>query len=146
MANERRQSRPLTIIDNPDRDDIHFLDDPLYEYNVSATGITDGRLLAIFVRDDAGSILAGLYGWTWGGCCEIKMLWVREDLRHEGLGTRLMTAAQAEARSRGAVQMVLSTHSFQAPEFYRRLGFETVGDFGDYPRGHRNIFLRKSLH
>jgi ribosomal protein S18 acetylase RimI-like enzyme len=145
MSNEPRENRLLRVIDNPDRDDVQFLDDRLYEYNVSATGLTDGRLLAIFVRDAGGSILAGIYGWTWGGCCEIKTLWVREDQRHRGLGARLMAAAEAEARARGAVQMVLSTHSFQAPDFYRRLGFETVGAFGDYPRGHRNIFLRKQL-
>jgi len=145
MPNEPRENRPLNVIDNPDRDDVQFLDDRLYEYNVSATGITDGRLLAIFVRDVDGSILAGIYGWTWGGCCEVKTLWVREDRRRRGMGARLMAAAEAEARARGAVQMVLSTHSFQAPEFYRRLGFETVGAFSDYPRGYRNIFLRKSL-
>ena len=135
----------LTILDTPDWQDVRFLDDRLYEFNAAATGISDGRLLAIFLRDDQNDIIAGLYGWTWGQCCEVKTLWVHEDWRGKGLGTRLMSAAEQEARLRGATQMVLSTHSFQAPEFYRRLGFETVGYNPDYPVGYQLIFLHKRL-
>ncbi len=102
----------LSILDAPDRHDVQFLDDRLYEYNVARTGIADGRLLAIILRDHHNAIIAGLYGWTWGGCCEVKTLWLHEQWRGQGLGTRLMTAAESEARARGAAQMVLSTHSF----------------------------------
>jgi GNAT superfamily N-acetyltransferase len=136
---------PLTILDAPDRRDVEYLEDSLAAWNMAHTGILDGRELAIFVRDDGGEIIAGLYGWTWGRCCEIRTLWVEEPWRGRGLGTRLMAAAEAEARVRGAVQMVLSTHSFQAPEFYRRLGFEDVGAIEDYPEGYRHIFMRKRL-
>lgn len=133
----------LSILDKPDLQDVQFLDDRIIEYNYASTGITDGRLLAIFLRDNQNKIIAGLYGWTWGQCCEVKNLWVHEDWRGKGLGTRLMAAAEQEARLRGATQMVLSTHSFQAPGFYRRLGFETIGYNPDYPIGHQLIFLRK---
>jgi len=135
----------LSIVDAPDRRDVEFLEDRLYEYNVERTGIADGRLLAILLRDRDDDLIAGLYGWTWGHCCEIRTLWVDEQWRGQGLGTRLMAAAEAEARARGAVQMVLSTHSFQAPDFYRRLGFEPVGTIEEYPAGHQHIFLRKRL-
>jgi GNAT superfamily N-acetyltransferase len=135
----------LPILDAPDWQDVHFLDDRIYEYNVASTGISDGRLLAIFLRDTHNEIIAGLYGWTWGQCCEVKTLWVHEEWRGKGLGTRLMNAAEEEARLRGATQMVLTTHSFQAPGFYYRLGFETIGYNQDYPVGHQNIFLRKRL-
>jgi GNAT superfamily N-acetyltransferase len=135
----------LTITETPDQRDVQYLDDRIYEYNVSRTGIADGRLLAIMVRDCHDTIIAGLYGWTWGNCCEVRTLWVHEQWRGQGLGTRLMAAAEDEARRRRATQMVLSTHSFQAPDFYGRLGFEPVGHVEDYPVGHQSIFLRKRL-
>lgn len=75
----------------------------------------------------------------------MRTLWVHERLRGRGVGTGLMVAAEAEARKRGAAQIVVSTHSFQAPEFYGRLGFERVGHVDDCPAGHQSIYLRKRL-
>jgi ribosomal protein S18 acetylase RimI-like enzyme len=131
--------------ENPADADVHFLDDRINEYNFETTGITDGRIISYLVRDDMGAIIAGLYGWTWGGTCEVRYLWVRGDLRKRGYGTALMTAAEREATARGCSQMVLDTHSFQAPLLYQRLGFEIIGTHADYPRGHQKHYLRKRL-
>lgn len=80
-----------------------------------------------------------------GGCCEIKYLWVREDQRGQGYGTRLLASPETEAIARGCQQIVLSTHSFQAPDFYRKFGYDIVGAYDNYPKGYQQIFLRKSL-
>jgi GNAT superfamily N-acetyltransferase len=122
-----------------------FLDARIYEYNVATTGIRDGRLLALTVRDGAGEIVAGLSGWTWGGCLGIEQLWVHADWRGKGYGARLLQAAEAEARSRGCTLAVLDTHSFQAPEFYKRHGYAIHGSVDDCPEGHRHVHLHKRL-
>ena len=135
----------IVLSEDPDQGDVLRLEERLYEYNVERTGISDGRVLALFARDETCSVIAGLYGWTWGHACEIRSLWVDERWRRQGLGTRLLSMAEYEARLRGARQIVLSTHSFQAPAFYRRFGFEVLVGVSDYPVGHDHLLLRKSL-
>src|SRR6185436_1285136 len=139
------ETETLTIETHPARSEVDFLDDQINAYNLATTGIPFGGLLACFVRDKAGQIVAGIYGWTWGDCCEIKSLWVHADWRRQRYGTRLLQVAEQEAARRGCAQIVLSTHSFQAPEFYRKRGYEVVGSVEGYPREHQSIYLRKSL-
>jgi SAM-dependent methyltransferase len=135
----------LRVEDRPDPRDIVRLEDRINEFNFARTGFHDGRELAILERDAGGDLVAGLYGWTWGASCEVRFLWVRQDHRKRGLGTRLLQAAEAEAARRGAGQIVLSTHGFQAPHFYRRLGYEVTGVVDDHPRGWRQYWMRKAL-
>ena len=137
--------RELVVRVDPTPAEIDFLEQRLYEFNSQATGIVDALGLAVFARDARGEVVAGLCGHTWGGCCEIRQVWVHETHRGQGIGRRLLELAETEARRRGCFQIVLATHSFQAPEFYRKLGFEIVGSVPDYPRGHRHLHLRKTL-
>ena len=117
----------------------------LYAYNVSTTGIDDGGMLIVSLRDDDGRLVGGLYGWTWGGCAFVDLLWVDEAWRRTGLGSRLLASAEDEARSRGCTQVLLSTHTFQAPAFYAARGYQETGRFADYPAGGSQIHLAKAL-
>lgn len=135
----------IEISDDVSRHDEAALEDAINRYNFETTNIRDGRRLSIIIRSRAGDLEAGLSGHTWGGVCEVKLLWVEESRRRSGLGRRLLQAAAAEARGRGCVKMVLCTHSFQAPDFYQRQGFKQSGSFSDYPSGHDQLFLEKTL-
>ena len=135
----------LVIDTAPSPDQVQYLEDRIYEFNSSATGITDGEWLAIFVKDEEGRIVAGISGNTWGGCLEIRQFWVEEVRRKQGVGTRLLGAAEDEARRRGCRQILLMTFTFQAPAFYARHGFEVIAVVDDHPRGHKNLLLRKRL-
>ena len=121
------------------------LDEEINAFNATATGHHDGRLLSIAARGDRGDLRGGLYGWTWGGCGYIDLLWVRDDQRGCGLGTGLLAAAEAEIRRRGCDRVALSTHSFQAPGFYARLGYTECGRTPGYPHGHDHIHLVKQF-
>lgn len=113
----------------------------LYTFNRRATQVDDGRMLNARLDDDTGALMAAISGFTWGGTCEIEYLWVAEAARGRGIGSALLRAA--EARERGCRQIVLSTHSFQAPQFYERHGYRRLASIPDYPPGHEKILYLK---
>lgn len=121
------------------------LDEEINAFNAAITGHHDGRLLCITVRGKSGDLHAGLHGWTWGGCGYIDLLWVRDDQRGRGLGTRLLATAEREIQRRGCDRVALSTHSFQAPDFYVRFGYQECGRTPAYPHGYDHIHLLKRL-
>jgi ribosomal protein S18 acetylase RimI-like enzyme len=135
----------LCIETDPASGEIQALRDSLNAFNVASMGGLEGEELAIFVRDAAGVLRGGLYGWTWGGVLEVNLLWVHEAERGRGLGSRLLAMAEAEGRARGASMAVLDTHSFQAPDFYRRHGYEVYAILEGYPAGHSKLYFRKRL-
>jgi GNAT superfamily N-acetyltransferase len=141
----RMPTSELVINAEPTPQEVQYLEDRLYEFNSSATGITDGEWLAIFVKNEEGEIVAGICGNTWGGCLEIRQFWVEEARRKQGLGTTLLGAAEQEARRRGCRQILLMTFTFQAPVFYAKHGFEVIAVVDDHPHGHKNLLLRKRL-
>jgi GNAT superfamily N-acetyltransferase len=135
----------LVIEAHPNPRDLDFLEDQINAYNVAVTGIVDWYPLAIFVRDDAGQIVAGINGGMWGGYLEIKNLWVHADRRGQGVGRQLLLAAEQEARARGCTQVLLDTHDFQAPEFYKKLGYSLFGVFERIGGRYNRYYLRKQL-
>jgi GNAT superfamily N-acetyltransferase len=72
-------------------------------------------------------------------------LFVDEDRRGAGLGSSLLAGAEEEARSRGCTQMLLATHTFQAPAFYAARGYQEQGRYADYPAGEAQVLLAKPL-
>jgi ribosomal protein S18 acetylase RimI-like enzyme len=130
---------------SPDTRDVEYLRDRIDTFNVDETKIYDFKQLAIFMRDSMGQMIAGIYAYTWGGCLDIRFLWVRADSRGAGLGTKLMRAAEHEAIARGCNIATLETHSFQAPGFYKKLGYKKIGVLDGYPVGHEKYYLKKIL-
>jgi len=139
------EATALIVEAEPDPRDVQLLEDRLYEFNVQAAGIDDGKWLGLFLRGPDGILIGGAYGWSWGNTCFLRYLFVPAGLRYQGYGTRLMRTVEQEARRRGCRQIVLETHDFQAPEFYRKFGFGITGVVEDYPRGHRLLTMAKQL-
>jgi ribosomal protein S18 acetylase RimI-like enzyme len=135
----------IRVVDRTDAAVATQLGQEISAFNMRAVDIHDGRELFAAVRDERGALVAGVDGWTWGATGWIEHLWVRSEDRRRGLGSALLCAVEQEARDRGCAQLGLCTHSFQAPLFYRRHGFEVTGEIPGYPVGHSYFLMRKIL-
>lgn len=105
----------------------------------------DRHKLALSVRDESGAIVGGLIGELRMDYLHIELLWIDESQRGHGVGQRLIDLAEIEARRFGATHMHLSTWSFQAPDFYRAMGFREFGRMTDHPAGFDSIFFVKAF-
>jgi predicted N-acetyltransferase YhbS len=117
----------------------------LIAYNASKVGAPRYRPLVLSARDANGRLIGGLAGQLYWNVLYIELLWLEEGERTRGLGSRLMQEAEKRARRAGKELIYLNSYTFQAPGFYRKLGFRSVGRVRDYPRGESRIFLIKEL-
>jgi GNAT superfamily N-acetyltransferase len=96
------------------------LRDKLVSHNIASTDYGQYRSLGCFLRDSERQLQAGISGFSWGGYAMIEWLWVSPSLRGAGLGSQLVRAVEAEVRARGCRVIRVNTHTFQAPDFYRK--------------------------
>lgn len=138
---------PFQFVSEPDAsaEDQEFIRNAIYSHNMEHTGDHNYSPLSILMRDEIGKVVGGILGDIWGGWLHLTFLWVTPELRNRGYGKQLLLAAEDEARQKGCQGVFLETHSFQAPEFYRRNGFLLVGQLNDYPPGHHYFILQKPL-
>lgn len=139
------QDARFVVEDQPSDSDLELLEDQINRHNMAQVAAFDGRRLAIFVRDEQQTVVAGISGYTWAGMCEIQFLWVADELRGRGYGSRLLQAAEQEARERGCQVIILSSYSFQAPGFYRQRGYSQAGQIDGCPPTHTNYYFKKTL-
>jgi ribosomal protein S18 acetylase RimI-like enzyme len=123
---------------------LQSIDDGLEKHNFAAAPLQDVRPLATVARGEDEVPIGGAVGRTWGKCCELLQLWVDEAHRGKGIGSKLLHEFEAQGRSRGCSTFYLTTLSYQAPEFYRRHGYETLASIDGYPEGIvKYLMLRK---
>jgi len=125
----------FSTTDTPPADELLAVDTGLEQHNYAAAPLTEVSQLAAFATDEAGTVVGGAVGRTWGKCCELLQLWVTPELRSHGVGSRLLQEFEAHARTRGCSTFYLTTLSYQAPEFYRRHGYAVLAQIAGYPNG-----------
>ena len=102
--------------------------------------------LHVWALDDSGELAGGAVCHTWADWLHVTYLWVDGRHRGTGLGGRILATAERIALAeRGCVAARLETWDFQAPEFYKKQGYEVVSVIPDYPPGVTEYTLTKNL-
>lgn len=135
----------IELSQNPTEEERTAILAPLRAHNVANAGPSTFEPIALLVRDEHDAILGGLYAHTFYRWLFIELLAVPEQGRGKGIGSQLMQKAEDLAREKDCVGIWLDTFSFQAPEFYKKLGFSECGEILDYPLGHKRHFFQKRL-
>ncbi len=134
----------FTITDTPAEDQLLAVDTGLEAHNHAAAPLMEVSALAAFATDESGAVVGGAVGRSWGRCCELLQLWVAPEHRAHGVGSRLLQAFEAHARTRGCSTFYLTTLSYQAPEFYRRHGYTVLAQIAGYPNGIVKFLMQRA--
>ena len=130
---------------NPSKNEIDFVRESLTQFNNDRVGADGHTPLNLVEYDADGSVIGGILGGTYWGWMYVDILWVHESYRRKGIGSKLLSLAEKEAVRRGCHHVHLDTMSWQAPEFYKKHGYEIIGILPDIPSGNQKYLLMKLL-
>ena len=135
----------MTMNYNPSEKETEQIRKSLFEFNAGKVGDDGHTPLNIIEYDAEGNLIGGILGGTYWGWMYVDILWVRENHRKKGIGSKLLSAAEKEAKSRGCHHVHLDTMSWQAPKFYEKHGYTVIGILPDIPSGNQKYLLMKEL-
>jgi ribosomal protein S18 acetylase RimI-like enzyme len=135
----------ITLEDAPDEAVQNAVSEGLTRFNEARVGACPMTPIWVIARDADGVVVGGVQGvvsWKW---LYLSMLWVDDPARGRGLGSTLLERAEKAAISKGCTNVFLYTFSFQAPDFYRRHGYEVFGELECFPEENHQFWMRKKL-
>lgn len=134
------------ITDKIEKQDEQAIFEGLKEYNEARIEDKNSKELGVYLRNEEGKVIAGLTGFTHGNWVFVKFLWISEELRGQNIGSQVLAKAEVEAKERGCKFSFLDTFSFQAPDFYKKYGYQEVFVLEEYPLTGKRYYLTKTLY
>lgn len=137
------------VIEESTEEEADLVVDNIVKYNISRVNITQETpfyWINRVMKDINGDIVAGInskmYCWN---CLYIDVLWVKEEFRKDGIGSKLLRKVEEIAKEKGCHLIHLDTFDFQAKDFYIKQGYEIFGTLDDCPSGHKRYYLKKNM-
>lgn len=132
-------------LENTESQKSQIIGDLVRSYNRSKREAAESEPLNLYIEDEHGRLLAGLVAETFGNWLEIEYLFVKEELRGQGIGSQLLQQAESEAKKRNCRFAFVNTYQFQAPAFYQKYGYKEVFTLKDYPYTGQRHYYQKDL-
>lgn len=129
----------------PTAENKQALVDGMLTYHASQGHPRKTDVYSIFLKDEDNKPVGGvIVSFLWNGM-HIDSLWIDEAIRRRGWGRKLMEMVEDEAVKRGCNVAYTDTFTWQAPEFYEKLGYELYGQIDDFPEGNTLFYFGKKL-
>ena len=132
-------------LENTESQKAQKIGELIRSYNRSKREKAESEPLNLYIEDEQGQLMAGLVAETFGNWLEIEYLFVKEDLRGQGIGSQLLQQAESEAKKRNCRFAFVNTYQFQAPAFYQKYGYKEVFTMKDYPYTGQRHYYQKEL-
>jgi GNAT superfamily N-acetyltransferase len=151
LKNLNRRAYLMTlenIIRRSNKDEVNYVRNKLIEFNdehVPADIKTNFEEINLTIKDENGKIIGGLisvFCWNW---IEVDILWVDQNYRELGYGSKLVLEIEEIAKQKGCTFIKLNTFSFQAPDFYLKHGYNVIGVIDDAPIGFKHYYYKKEI-
>lgn len=134
----------MEFIADPTDQQLAEIERGLDEYNAGAASARSvNRVRAVYI--ESGNVVAGVDATAYWGKLHIRLLWVHPDHQSKGLGSQLMGWAEEQGRKLDCTSAMVDTMSFQAPEFYAKLGYRQFGLSEGYEGGASRLYFEKEL-
>ncbi|MEW9935955.1 GNAT family N-acetyltransferase [Clostridium butyricum] len=137
------------IIRQSNEEESELIVDKIVEYNLSKVPIIQESSFIWINRviiDTDGNIIAGInskmYCWN---CLYIDVLWVKEEYRKSGIGSKILNEIEKVAKYKGCYLIHLDTFDFQAKDFYIKHGYDIFGILDECPQRHKRYFMKKII-
>ncbi len=129
----------------PSESDMKALSEGLLAHHASKGHPRKSTIYSVFIKDKQDKVVGGVVvSFLWNGMY-VQSLWTDESIRGHGWARKLMNMVEAEAKKRGCTLVYTNTFSWQAPEFYTKLGYKVYGKLDGFPEGNTLSFFRKDL-
>jgi len=133
----------IRIFQKPEASVIKMIDDILIAFNEKEMATT--RKSTAMMAYDRKEFVGGISFRCYEATAIIDYLAVKEKWRGQGIGLRLLKDTEREVRSYGGHHITVESMAYQAPDFYRKYGFQDIASVPNYYDRHTRFILRKIL-
>ncbi len=134
----------MTIIENPSKSEIEPIVKGVMEYGLSQVSGIMPRKWAFHVRD-GNDLIGGATGRDHLSQFYLDNIWVKEQLRSKGIGTKIHDEVITCAKNCGCRRVQLNTLNSKAVAFYRKLGYEILAEIEGYVDSFSLYYMAKNL-
>ncbi len=128
-----------------DPEDKKIMVKSMLAYHASKGHPRKTEMYSVALKDRQAKLVGCvIVSFLWNGM-HIDTLWVEESLRGKDFGTKLLEMAEKEGVKRKCTISYTDTFTWQAPEFYKKLGYKEYGRLEDFPVGNTLTYFFKNL-
>ena len=132
----------IKIIEGQNNEYANRVEVDLAQFNIDQGHPANGALFTIYAMDGEEYLGGATFGMKWD-YINVDYLYVQD--KGAGTGRALMQAIEDFARENNKVGIYLTTSEYQAPDFYKKLGFIETGRIPKYVDGMDEILMVKKL-